>query len=209
MIKRKRSLIGIAMATVVLLSLCAVCASTNVVGNSIPANTAPSACIPRDNRYCYLFVQGYDGACWYNRQDFGTTGLANWGWSGWTSLGGQLTSSPCAVSRSSATLDVYVRGTDGALWSRTTTNNGTSWSGWMCLGGQLASGTGPCACSNASRLDVFVQGTDGVLYQKTWTGSWSGWKSLGGKLTSSPAAATRGTGLIDVHVRGTDGADWY
>jgi hypothetical protein len=78
----------------VLVSLCAVCASTSVSANSIPANTSPSDCIPRDNHYQFLFVQGYDGA----------------------------------------------------LWSRTTTNNGTSWSNWCQIGGQVAPGTGPEGC---------------------------------------------------------------
>ena len=80
-------------------------------------------------------------------------------------------------------IDVFVRGTDGALWERTTTNGGGSWCTWTSLGGQIASGTGPAASSSgAGRLDVFVEGTNGALYQKTWTGSWSGWQSLGGSL---------------------------
>ena len=78
------------------------------------------------------------------------------------------------------------------------------------LGGQLASGTGPAVCAqNANSLDLFVQGTDGALWHKSYTGSsWSGWQSLGGKLTSSPAATSPASGVIDVFVRGTDGALW-
>ena len=113
-------------------------------------------------------------------------------------------------------IDVFVRGTDNALWSTTTTNNGTSWSSWHSLGGQLAAGTGPAACSwGAGRLDVFVQGTNGALYHKWSTNSgatWSGWQSLGGKLTSSPGAGgatSNTTNNIQVFVRGTDGACWY
>ena len=226
--KRKRSFIIIAMAAIVLVSLCAVSANTSasaadsgssrasvnaspdLVGNPIPATTSPSVCIPKFLPYCYLFVQGYDGALWYNRQvDYtNDSSSTNWGWGGWQSLGGVLTSSPCAVSRSPDALDVYVRGTDGAIWQRTTTNNGTSWSNWISLGGQVAPGTGPGASGWANREDVFVRATDGALWQKTWTGTWSSWQSLGGKLTSSPAAVSRGTGLIDVCVRGTDGAVW-
>ena len=81
---------------------------------------------------------------------------------------------------------------------------------WSGLGGQLASGTGPAVCAqNANSLDLFVQGTDGALWHKSYTGSsWSGWQSLGGKLTSSPAATSPTSGVIDVFVRGTDGAIW-
>jgi hypothetical protein len=42
-----------------------------------------------------------------------------------------------------------------------------------------------------------------------YTGSsWSGWQSLSGKLTSSPAATSPASGVIDVFVRGSDGAVW-
>ncbi len=149
-----------------------------------------------------LFVQGTDHALWTNHYQSGS------GWSGWQSLGGSLTSSPAATSPTSSVTDVFVRGTDGALWQQTTTNGGSSWSGWTSLGGQIASGTGPAVCTSGSSIYVFAQGTNGELYQKTWTGSWSGWQSLGGSLTSSPAAGSTSAGVIDVFERGTDGALW-
>ena len=107
-------------------------------------------------------------------------------------------------------IDVFVRGTDGALSYRSTTNGGASWSNWSSLGGQLASGTGPAVCAqNANSLDAFVQGTDHVLWHKSFQGSaWSAWGSLGGNLTSSPAATSPANGVIDVFVRGSDGAVW-
>jgi thiol-disulfide isomerase/thioredoxin len=150
----------------------------------------------------HLFVQGTDHALWSKYQ-------SGSGWSGWQSLGGSLTSSPAVISPTSGVFDVFARGTDGALWGKTTTNNGATWSGWEALGGQIASGTGPAVCTSGSRLDVFAQGTNGALYQKTWDGtSWSGWQSLGGNLTSSPAAGSTSAGVIDVFARGTDGALW-
>jgi peroxiredoxin len=60
-------------------------------------------------------------------------------------------------------------------------------------------------------VHLFVQGTDNALwtrYHQSGSG-WSGWQSLGGTLTSSPAATSPGSGLIDVSARGTDGALWY
>jgi hypothetical protein len=137
-----------------------------------------------------------------NHQLYWSTG------SGWTNLGGYLTSSPAATSPASGMIDVFVRGSNGALYEKTTTDGGITWA-WTSLGGQLASGTGPAACSwSASREDVFVQGTNGALYQKTWTLSgWSSsWTGLGGVLTSSPAATSPASGTIDVFVRGTNGA---
>ncbi len=195
MMKYKSSVISITLAALVLVSLCAVCASTSVSGNPIPADTSPSVCMPKNSHYYYIFVKGYDGALWYNREDT-TPGLPNWGWAGWTSLSGQLATSPCVVSQSSATLDVFVRGTNGALYTR---HFSGSWGPWTNLGGQIAPGTGPGASSwGSGRLDVFVEGTDGAMWHKSYTSGWSGWENLGGKLTSSPGAVSRGSGLIDV-----------
>jgi len=153
----------------------------------------------------YLFVKGYDGALWYRLMS-----LTTMQWTGgWTSLGGQLSSSPCAVSRSSGYLDVYVRGTDGTVWEKPYYNG--AWHAWYKVGGQVAPGTGPGASGWAGREDLFASSAAHVLYQKTWTqaSGWSGWVNLGGTLTSSPAAVSRGPGLIDVHVRGGNAADWY
>ncbi len=210
----KRDCISIALVTIVLISLCAGCASplVNAAGGDSATNVrapafvgalvagAPAACAQGSNSLD-LFVRGTDNALWWERWN-GTS------WSNWASLGGVLTSSPAATSPSSGAIDVFVRGTDNALWERTTTDGGGSWSAWTSIGGQIASGTGPAACSWGSRLDVFVEGTNGALYQKTWSGSWSNWASLGGVLTSSPAATSPSSGAIDVFVRGTDNALW-
>ena len=126
-------------------------------------------------------------------------------------LGGALTSSPAATSPGNGLIDVFVRGTDNALWERKTTNGGTTWSSWYKIGGQILAGTDPAVCAqNANSLDVFVQGTDDILYYTQWDGTtWSGWKSLGGGLTTSPAVTSQANGMIDVFVRGTDNAIWY
>jgi len=170
------------------------------IGGQLAPGTGPAA-DARGTNSLDVFVQGTDHVLYYTHWD-GTA------WSAWHSLGGVLTSSPAATSPGNGAIDVFVRGTDGAIWERTTTNGGATWSNWASLGGQLASGTGPAACSQGSRLDVFAEGTNGALYQKTSTGSWSGWISLGGALTSSPAATSPTSGVIDVFVRGTDYALW-
>ena len=214
----KRALISIAMAATVLISLFAVISSAasvssqasgttvaaNLVGQTMagtgPAATYGQAGIP------VLVAVGTSGQDWCMLPS-NSGGV-------WTSIGGSATSSPAATTpygvSDSLIIDVFVRGTDSAIWYKTTANNnGTAWSGWMSLGGQIASGTGSAVCTSGSRLDVLAQGTNGALYQKTWTGSWSNWTSLGGSLTSSPAATSLGNGLIDVFARGTDGAVWY
>jgi hypothetical protein len=45
-----------------------------------------------------------------------------------------------------------------------------------------------------------------LWHQGYASGGWSGWESLGGVLTSSPAAASSTSGKIDVFVRGADAA---
>ena len=130
--------------------------------------------------------------------------------SSWQRLGGVLTSSPAATSPGTGQVNVFARGSDGAVYQRYWPNAG-NWSNWIGLGGQIPAGTGPTACSwGAGRLDVFVQGTDGALYHKWGTAtSWSSWQNLGGSLTSSPAAATAsGSSRIDVFVRGSDNGIW-
>jgi C1A family cysteine protease len=170
------------------------------IGGQLAPSTGPAADAQNANSLD-VFVQGTDHVLYYTHWNGAT-------WSAWHSLGGVLTSSPAATSPGNGVIDVFVRGTDSAIWERTTTNGGTTWSNWASLGGQLASGTGPAASSQGSRLDVFAEGTNGALYQKTSTGSWSGWISLGGALTSSPAATSPTSGVIDVFVRGTDYALW-
>jgi peptidoglycan hydrolase-like protein with peptidoglycan-binding domain len=127
-------------------------------------------------------------------------------WSGWESLGGVLTSSPSVSSWASGRLDVFVCGTDSALWHKWYSNG---WSGWESLGGVLSSS--PAAVSwGPNRIDVFVRGTDSALWHKWWNGSaWSGWESLGGVLSSGPAVCSWAAGRLDVFVRGTDSALWH
>ncbi len=201
----KRITISIVLAALMLVSLFAVVSSAASVSGTMMTGTGPAA------------TYGVAGSPVLVAVD--TSGHVWWSNGSWSSIGGSATSSPAATTPSfpNGVIDVFVRGTDGAVWYKTATNNGTTWSGWHSLGGQIASGTGPVACSwGAGRLDVFVEGTNGALWHKWSTNSgaaWSKWESLGGKLTSSPAASAGGSpqapNQIDVFVRGTDGACWY
>ncbi|WP_208750680.1 hypothetical protein, partial [Bradyrhizobium daqingense] len=61
-------------------------------------------------------------------------------WSGWASLGGQITSDPAAIANSDGRLEAFARGTDNALWHiwQDKPHSGP-WSGWASLGGVLLS----------------------------------------------------------------------
>jgi hypothetical protein len=124
----------------------------------------------------------------------------------WSSLGGQMGSDADASSWSSNRLDVFVRGTDGALWHRWW--SGAAWSAWESLGGAIQGN--PAAISwGPGRIDVFARGIDNQLWHKWFNGSWSGWEPLGGVLSSAPDASSWGSGRLDVFARGTDGAIWH
>ena len=67
----------------------------------------------------------------------------------------------------------------------------------------------PAICSRTdTTFDVFAVGADKALWHRYYDGkSWHTWESLGGIITSSPAAVTRG-GVIYIFARGNDGALW-
>jgi len=80
------------------------------------------------------------------------------------------------------------------------------------LGGHLLGG--PAVTFEAgsfSLLAVFGRGTDNALWwdHQTAPGTWSGWQSLGGRLTSKPAAAAdNSSGTLTVAARGVGGEVW-
>jgi hypothetical protein len=59
----------------------------------------------------------------------------------------------------------------------------------------------------SNRIDAFVRGTDNSLQTRSWNGTaWSAWTSLGGIITSPPAAASWDSNRIDVFARASDGS---
>ena len=124
-------------------------------------------------------------------------------------VGGVATSSVAAASWDHASRkDLFVRGTDGALYHAFT--NGGAYSGWEYLGGAIAAGTAPAVAAwSPGRLDMFVEGIDHQLWHKFWSGGWSGWEPLGGYLTASPTVASWGPGRLDIFVRGSGNGMWH
>jgi hypothetical protein len=86
-------------------------------------------------------------------------------WNEWESLGGELISDPTVISLGNDRIDVFVRGTDKALWHKMW--NGKKWNEWESLGGELISDPTVISLGN-DRIDVFVRGTDKALWHKMW-----------------------------------------
>jgi hypothetical protein len=89
----------------------------------------------------------------------------------WQSLGGVLTSGPDAVSWTTGHHDVFVRGTDNALWHNWFDTH--LWRGWHSLGAQFTSDPAANSSGNVETgpfIRVFVRGTDNALWHKAFGG---------------------------------------
>lgn len=126
------------------------------------------------------------------------------GWSGWTSLGGDLESGPAAVWSSHNSLWVFGQGNDGKLHMRRW-RAASGWHGWRATGASISAAPGVAATKG--RIDLVVRTPAGSVSQRTWRrgGGWSHWKDRGGLLTAPPAAVWSSRDRLDVYARGEAG----
>ena len=95
---------------------------------------------------------------------------------------------PAVAARGIGDMRTFIRGTDGALWTRTW--DGAAWTPWTSLGGALTSG--PAASARPDGVyDVVVRGADGGYHWRAFTpaGGWTDWVPLGGGFISGPAVS--------------------
>ena len=123
-------------------------------------------------------------------------------WTGWQSLGGNITSKPAVVINGSiqfGALNVVAAGTTGRIWYRVYSSG---WHAWTALGGpQVRPGTGPGG-------GFAITGTNDNIYLFGRTGTENGYANFGGLSTNSPGTAPIPAGLV-VFARGTDNALWF
>lgn len=125
----------------------------------------------------------------------------NGAWSGWTGLGGLLTSAPSAIMHDGRTWEVFSLGSGGHIQLKRFV--GESWQPAQTLGGSMSYGLS--ASYRGGRYDVFATGTDHALHQLTNYGNgWGVWTELGGVLTSAPTALFHDA-KYDVYALGTGG----
>lgn len=170
-----------------------------------------------------VFVQGGDNAIWHRWQ----TSRNSQTWSDWVSLGGNVTSAPGAVLDKNGCLVVFARGTDNAIWQRWQIRPNQEWSSqWHSLGGATV-GTPVATLNVEKQVVVFARGPDNAIWQRWQTrpytppsaitlpereqyGSWVGtWESLGGNVSSAPAACLNADGGLVVFARGLDNSVWH
>jgi hypothetical protein len=126
-------------------------------------------------------------------------------WGGSEALGGTAQDIE-AVDLGNGRFEVFVVGTDGAIWHDVQRPN-RKWGGWQSLGGEAKRLT--VEKGKAGRFELFVIGNDDAVWhnsRKGPTGRFGGWERLGGEAKQLAAAASsRG---MEIFVIGSDDAVW-
>jgi hypothetical protein len=138
-------------------------------------------------------------------------------WSGWSGVGlWQYTDAPAVSTwnnQSAQQINVYARGTDGALDESWWSSLSGAWTADHSMGGQIA-GTPSTATMNWGHLDVFARSSsDHTLYNRSYSGGWSGWVQRGSQLLGSDPTAVGSPGHMSVYALDAGGAlvhtAWY
>jgi hypothetical protein len=117
-------------------------------------------------------------------------------------LGGVANSDPEISSWGPNRRDVWVRGTDNALWHKWWDG---SWHGWESLGGKLASGPGAVEWGQG-RIDVVARAENNSVLHWWWNGSTWQSENIGGNITWDPDISSWGTNRLDIWGRAPDGS---
>ena len=135
-------------------------------------------------------------------------------------VGVTIRGNPVAVSWDHDRLDIFMTGTDGALYHKWWDGSqwGPSATTFEFMGGEIL-GDPTVASWDHDRLDVFVIGTDEGLYHKAWDGTrWYpsltdyenlGRPSTGSGLARNPVVNSWGHDRLDVFIVGTDSALYH
>ncbi|MGD2087817.1 MAG: hypothetical protein PVH61_16685 [Candidatus Aminicenantes bacterium] len=174
-----------------------------------------------------------DGALWHRYQSKPNKGpWIGWGSMGKPSGGVKLVANPVIGQNQDGRLEVFVFGSNGALWHRYQPKPSIGpWSSWSSMGKPSSGGkfyAHPAVTRNKDgRLEVFAMaGTPGTgEFQLSNTslwhnsqpkpnhkGSWGSWQSMGKPSNASwpcPAAGQNKDGRLEVFVPGSDGALWH
>jgi len=162
--------------------------SDQVAGTDLGgAATADPAVVRFDDTHTVAFTRAADGSL-----------VTNSG-SGWTSLGKRILGQPAAYGSAGGRIDVFVRGTDDAVWRNALVNG--SWGQWTSLGGHVTEAP-TVAFTSPSAWTVVARGADGLVTSRTAGGSWT---SVGAPhdwpIYGRPSAVVDGAGVLHLAVR--------
>ena len=189
------------------------------LNGEIRSNSDLALAMNNDGRL-QVFMIGTDNALYYKTQ----TGAGSSSWtSSWTSLGGAIRedTSPAVARNNDGRVQVFMIGTDNALYYKTQTAAGQLYVVFnmdLVRGHHKRHNTDPVVIANSDgRLQVFVIGTNNQIYYRSQTeqqvavGWTSSWTSLGGAIRedTSPAVARNNDGRVQVFMIGTDNALYY
>ena len=151
------------------------------------------------------FVRGTNGSLFYTTSTYGAFGP-------FQELRAGAASGPAAGTTDGRRIEVFVEGTDKALWHTSTdvdaAGRATTWAPWESMGGGLTAAPA-VASSAAGNMIVSVRATDGSVFSRVKTaGGWSGWVAAGGGAISAPSVEVVDASTYRLRVVGTDGVMW-
>ena len=134
----------------------------------------------------------------------------------WESLGGSFAGRPFVVFGSDGRLEVFVRGTDNALWFAAQTSPGGSWTPFVSLGGVITSNP-TAALDSYGRIAIFAVGDDTAVWMRAQItpriDTYSDWTSIGGSSTSDVSVVqtppSHATPTAYLFMRGPDNSLWF
>jgi len=121
-----------------------------------------------------VFALGADAAIWVNAWSRSSSA-----WSGWTSLGGKLSTGAGAITWGNGTIEIFAVDSAGLLWHRNTDSTAPSgWSPWAQLGGNANLVSRPVAVrwsdGKAGHAEVFARDASNHIAHSEYSYT-SGW----------------------------------
>lgn len=155
------------------------------------------------------FAWGYNNAYWMAKQGehYGSFGE-------WTSLGGFFSGGPTVLRNSNNDLVVFGRGADRKIYYKVLDKHtDAATSEWIAIPDEFMSPRITVTIDPQGLFHIFALGRDSSVYERRQFANgveaiWGNWTSLGGKLTSDPAAIVDAEGITHLFARGVDGFLW-
>ena len=169
-------------------------------GQDLGGNASDSPALVRfDDTHAHVFVRDVSGQLAES-----TVGSGKW-----AKLGGptnnQIVGQPAAYGSGTDRVDVFVRGTDNAVYQRTFEHG--CWGRWIKLGGNVTDSP-TVAFTSPTQWTVVARGTDGKVWQRGTTGGWTSLGSPSDKpIYGRPSAVADANGTHIV-VRAFDDSAW-